>query len=1004
MERFVDSRSSTIRLATHTLADLLMNVCRPITFAALVVAASLCVSFATSQAGEPHPMASNGSNSATQAQNMATQRRVFQMLGNMISSDKPASQRLASQNSSPRKKTDLRKVDLRHAGFGQTKPRSLPARSVVTPKKQRAANFKENLAPERATPFAASKPVSTRPKPSASKVVFRAERCKAFQPLPTTRQAALAAADFKTKSKPLATKKQSASLLTKKQSATPFAATTKQPAAFQQPSTSPKPVLDAVAKSKAKGKAKENPFSVIERKPTQTGNVAKAFKVRTSMLKKCPPRPAALPPAFAKKMVAKQTPKKSTALSANTAPKQAKTEAKPKAKPKTFAAYDSPWEPKTPQSPPSQSPPSQSAPSQSVAKTADSPTKTATTKQTPKTEAPPRVAATQSTQPAPTNRPNTQSVLPKAKPATATVARTWVPNANANPNPTNGAQQVRPAAPTQQGSVHSVPLHRPVTRQVASNVARPEARVNYVSGNNVSKTTPRYNATMSRPRQVAHTQIAAAPPALPPAMPSAVQPGISQASIVRTPDQMFEITEQTGRLQLAVRRSKLLRTKVDIYRTSVVDASVCDVIQFTPREIQIIGKSQGATNITFWFKDGKHRSLTYLVTVTPDIEARREIENQYQILQDVLRELFPDSKVRLLPIADKLIVRGQAKDSEEAAQIMAIIRGQASQNSGRMGEGTATNVLTRRETGRGKHSGIEIINMLRIPGVQQVALRVKIAELNRTAARSFGIDVNAKINISSAGSLVIQSLLNSASGGTASVIGNFDGDDVSLGIHYLEQHGVLRVLSEPTLVTLSGHPATFVAGGEFAVPTVVGSVGLNAVTTDFRSFGAIISFLPVVIDKDRIRLEVSPEFSKINSKLNVGGTPGLDVRAVTTTIEMREGQTLAIAGLLDDSMTANSAGDLPFLANLFGRRSVTRNETELIILVTPELVHPMEPEEVPPLPGFDVTEPTNSQFYLGGRLEGTPTIEHRSTVWPRLRGRYRAGGSSMISGPFGHGE
>ena len=111
---------------------------------------------------------------------------------------------------------------------------------------------------------------------------------------------------------------------------------------------------------------------------------------------------------------------------------------------------------------------------------------------------------------------------------------------------------------------------------------------------------------------------------------------------------------------------------------------------------------------------------------------------------------------------------------------------------------------------------------------------------------------------------------------------------------------------------------------------------------------------------------------------------------------------LAIAGLLEDNYKGTNVGDLPFLAKIFGRRNATRNETELIILVTPELVHPMEPEEVPPLPGFDVTEPTNAEFFLCGDIEGYPTREYRSTVWPRLKKRY--GGPAMTSGPFGHGQ
>jgi pilus assembly protein CpaC len=451
-----------------------------------------------------------------------------------------------------------------------------------------------------------------------------------------------------------------------------------------------------------------------------------------------------------------------------------------------------------------------------------------------------------------------------------------------------------------------------------------------------------------------------------------------------------------------LRRSKLLRTKVDVYRTAVVDSGICDVVQFTPREVSIIGKGQGATHVTFWFSDGEHRPVTYLVRVAPDPEVKEQRQAEYQVLEEVLAELFPESKVRLTPVADKLIVRGQARDAAEAAQILAVIRGEAVIGRG-VAEGQAADPLLHEETNR-QSLATEVINMLQVPGEHQVALRVKIAELDRSAARNFGVDVDASIAVSG-GQLIVQSLLNQLSGGTASILGNFDNEDINFGIHYLEQHGVVRMLSEPTLVTLSGRPASFVAGGEFAVPTTVGVEGVAAVTTDFRAFGVIITFLPTVLDKDHVRLEVAPEFSQLDDDLtSAGGTPGLTTRAVTTTVEMREGQTLAIAGLLDDSMEGNNRGNLPLIGHLFGRRDMTRNETELIILVTPELVHPIEPEAVPPLPGFDVTEPTNAEFYLKGQIEGRPTHEYRSTVWPRLLRRYQAGGPAMISGPFGHGD
>jgi pilus assembly protein CpaC len=472
----------------------------------------------------------------------------------------------------------------------------------------------------------------------------------------------------------------------------------------------------------------------------------------------------------------------------------------------------------------------------------------------------------------------------------------------------------------------------------------------------------------------------------------------------------FEAIGESGTIKLRVRRSMLMRTKVDVYRTATVDEGIVELVQFTPREISLIGRSQGQTHVTFWFDDPAQPPVTYLVEVGVDAKVVEQEEEKYKLLENVINEMFPDSKVYLVLVADKLLVKGQARDSEEAAQIMTIIRAQAGNirggAAGGLGltEGLATPVLSLAATGNNPGPGYTIINMLRVPGVQQVALKVKIAELNRSAARGFGVDVVGALDIWNGDELIFASILNAIGGGGTSVIASLDGGDLDIGIRYLQQRGVIRLLSEPTLVTLSGRPATFIAGGEFAVPTIVGNVGLNAVTTDFRSFGAIISFVPTVVDKDRIRLQVAPEFSQINNDLAVGGTPGLNVRAATTTVEMREGQTLAIAGLLEDNYTANNRGDLPFLAEVFGRRNTTRNETELIILVTPELVHPMEPEEVPPLPGFDVTEPTAGEFFLRGKIEGNPTRDHRSTVWPRLRQRYGMGGPAMTSGPFGHGQ
>jgi len=542
----------------------------------------------------------------------------------------------------------------------------------------------------------------------------------------------------------------------------------------------------------------------------------------------------------------------------------------------------------------------------------------------------------------------------------------------------------------------------------------------------------------------------AGPVALPPVVPGQVADPLAAVAtdgVAPTkengPPLPFNTMDSKRETELTVKRgrSQLLRSTVEFTRTAVVDPSICDLVQYSPTEIGFIGKKVGTTQVTLWFHqddnlivDTQPRSI--IVHVVPDLQ---EWEPRLKQLEAEIAKLFPNSKVRLRTFGERIIVLGQARDVSEAAEILNIIRGEEIDPSGRWVSGPSeanrsgqgANDTSRgfldsygndaygdlyggydgagrprgRSYNRNRSNNYQndwadrIVNMLKVPGVHQVMLRVKIAELNRTAARNFGVNFSTSIQFRN-GTLLLQSLLNASNNN--SVIGNFSNDQLSFGISYLEQHGVIRLLSEPTLVTMSGKPANFVAGGEFAVPTVVGISGASAVSTQFVTYGAIISFTPYLLDKDLIRLHVSPEFSQIDTATTVNGVPGLTTRNVTTTVELRAGQTLAIAGLLSDSMNSTTQADWPWIGKILGPRSVTRSESELIVLVTPELVHPMEPEEVPPLPGFDVTEPDNVAFFCRGDIEGDPTRDYRSTVWPILQQRYRAGGSPMISGPFGH--
>jgi pilus assembly protein CpaC len=275
-----------------------------------------------------------------------------------------------------------------------------------------------------------------------------------------------------------------------------------------------------------------------------------------------------------------------------------------------------------------------------------------------------------------------------------------------------------------------------------------------------------------------------------------------------------------------------------------------------------------------------------------------------------------------------------------------------------------------------------VINLLTVPGEQQVMLKVRIAELTRTAARELGFDFNI---------LDGRFGFDSVIANRANISAILDAGDYNLFLNAFASNGNGKILAEPTLVTLSGRTATFIAGGEFAVPTAVGVGGIGAVSTQFRGFGTQLAFTPTIIDKDRVRLQVAPSFSSLNNANAVDGIPGLTTRAVATTVDLREGQWLAIAGLIQDEQGGSRVrvpyiGDIPVLATIFGNQRVNRSETELVVLVSPELVHPLECGQVPfILPGMDVTDPTDHAFYLHNQIEGNPGVEHRSTVWPTYK-------------------
>jgi pilus assembly protein CpaC len=234
-----------------------------------------------------------------------------------------------------------------------------------------------------------------------------------------------------------------------------------------------------------------------------------------------------------------------------------------------------------------------------------------------------------------------------------------------------------------------------------------------------------------------------------------------------------------------------------------------------------------------------------------------------------------------------------------------------------------------------------------------------------------------------------------------------------LAINALRTLALARSLAEPNLTTLNGQPASFQAGGQFPVPVVAGSAGGGLQGVAYVPFGVQLQFTPYIVARNHIRLVVQAKVSTRNAALGstIGGTnvPGLDSRDFQGTVELLDGQTLAVAGLIQTNFGANSDrvplwGDLPIIGRTGANDRVSSGEQELVILITPCLVHPLDKHELPPLPGQDVFEPNDVEFYLCGKLESNRGCDFRAaarTDWCRLRRGHNCQDPFLI-GPSGY--
>lgn len=406
----------------------------------------------------------------------------------------------------------------------------------------------------------------------------------------------------------------------------------------------------------------------------------------------------------------------------------------------------------------------------------------------------------------------------------------------------------------------------------------------------------------------------------------------------------FRVQGPTQQLEMVVNTSRILTLEKEIPKVMVNDPQMVKVTPLGATQIQVAAQRPGVTQINIWDVDGDIYSVDVIVY------------NDARELEMLLRNEFPTCSLRVRPLSSSVVISGYVDQPETVSRVI------------KMAEDYYP----------------KVISNITVGGVQTVLLHVKMIEVSRTKLRELGFDW-ANLNGDDS---VIQSasgLINGVNPLTQAI--SASGDTMRFGIvsganqffgflEALRQYNMVKVMANPTLVTVSGRPASFKVGGEF--PILVPG-GLGTVAVEFKPFGTRVDFVPIVLGNGNLRLEVRPQVSEIDESrgvtINNITVPGLRDRWVDTAVEMRPGQTLALAGLIQERVESENKGlpwlaDLPWAGALFRRVEEKVNEIELIVLVTPELVDALDPHEMPPcLPGMRTTSPNDPELYFRGYME-----------------------------------
>jgi pilus assembly protein CpaC len=426
--------------------------------------------------------------------------------------------------------------------------------------------------------------------------------------------------------------------------------------------------------------------------------------------------------------------------------------------------------------------------------------------------------------------------------------------------------------------------------------------------------------------------------------------GKAAAQAVYDPTSVIrKISERSEKLELTTNTSRILTMDKKIPRVQVNNPELVAVTPLSDKDVQISAKKAGVTQVNLWDIDGNIHTVDVMI-----YGDARELAN-------ALQTQFPHSSIKVYRYSESLVLTGFVDRPDHVGPIM------------RLAEDYAP----------------KVINNINVGGVQQILLKIKVMEISRTKLRRMATDVtwlDANGGFFSTGVSGLLNQTTNISGGFQSVA-DTAGKAAEFGIvgdngaffgfiDWLQQNNVAKILSEPNIMAVSGRPAQFNVGGE--IPVVVPQ-SLGTASIEFKPFGTQIDFLPIVLGNGNIRLEVRPRVSEIDDSRSViiqdFVIPALTVRQVDTAVEMKAGQTFALAGLVQERTESLKRGlpyvsDMPVIGLPFRRVEDEVNEIELLILVTPEFVDPIDACEAPcDGPGYFTTSPTNRGLYCGAQME-----------------------------------